>query len=406
MQHDWIGQTLTTDSAEAAAAFDRAIASYLAWRTDTIDHINAATAADPDFALPYAARGLLTISLRKPELRTVAEDMLAAARAGRPPETERERRYVAALEAAIGGRITEAVTHFEAIARAHPHDLFALRLSQFELFWIGEVAWMRDISERAAPAWSEGDPGLGPFLAILAFGLEENGAYAEAECCGKRAVDIDPHDPWGAHAVAHVLIMQGRLADGIAWCSNLSDNWGAANHIRHHNWWHLALFHVEAGNYDDALATYDNRLRDMSSPLLQAIPDYYVDIQNDVALLQRLELRRIDVGHRWDDVGDLAAARIGNHASPFTSAHCALGLASAGRFAEAKELVREMHAFVAQDRGTSAPATRSPRFLRPRPPSPIGRGSISVCSTSSYLFAATSGRWVVATPSATSSSSC
>ena len=355
MQQDSSGHALTTDSAEAAAAFDRAVASYVAWRTDTIDHIQAANDADPEFALPYAARGILTINLRKPELRAPAEALLAAARAARTPETERERRYIAALDAAIGGRITEAVTHYEAIARAHPHDLLALRLSQLELFWIGEVAWMRDISERAAPAWSDSDQGLSAYLAVRAFGLEENGAYAEAERYGRKAIELDPQDPWGAHAVAHVLIMQGRLKEGIEWCSSLSANWGAANHIRHHNWWHLALFHTEARNYDDALAIYDDRLRDIGSPLMQAIPDFYVDIQNDMALLQRLELRGVDVSHRWGDVGDLAAARIGNHMHPFTSAHCALGLAAAGRFAEAKELVRDMHAFVAQDRGTLGP---------------------------------------------------
>lgn len=355
MLKDRNGYRLSTNSADAASAFDDGVASYVAWHTDTMDRFKAAITADPDFALPYAARGILMAGLRKPELRGPAQKQLDAARAARAPETDRERRYIAALEAAIDGRITEAVTHYEAIARDHPHDLFALRLSQFELFWIGEVAWMRDISERAAPAWGDGDPGLGAYLAIRAFGLEENGAYADAERCGRKAVELDPTDPWGAHAVAHVLIMQGRLKDGISWCSDLSGNWGAANHIRHHNWWHLALFHTEARNYHDALAIYDERLRDMDSPLMQAVPDFYVDIQNDVALLQRLELRGIDVGERWGDVGDLASARIGNHSSPFTSAHCALGLAAAGRFAEAEEMVKGMHAFVAEDRGTLGP---------------------------------------------------
>jgi tetratricopeptide (TPR) repeat protein len=355
MHQDAYGHTLTTDSAEAATAFDRALASYAAWHTDTMDHLKTATRADPGFALPFAARGILMLGLRKPELRAPAEAQLAAARAARPPESERERRYMAALEAALGDRVTEAVTHFEAIAQAHPRDLFALRLAQFELFWIGEVTWMRDISERAATAWSEGDKGLGTYLAIRAFGLEETGNYAAAERCGKRAVELDPADPWGAHAVAHVLTMQGRLEDGIEWCRSLADNWGAVNHIRHHNWWHLALFHVEAREHEAALAIYDERLRDLDSPLMQAVPDFYVDIQNDVALLQRLELRGVDVGDRWGPVADLAAARIGNHTSPFTSAHCALALAAAGRFAEADELVRAMYAFVAEDRGALGP---------------------------------------------------
>jgi hypothetical protein len=56
------------------------------------------------------------------------------------------------------------------------------------LFWIDEVAWMRDISERAAPQWSADVPGYSTFLSIRAFGLEENGAYELAEKCDREAV--------------------------------------------------------------------------------------------------------------------------------------------------------------------------------------------------------------------------
>ena len=355
MQHDLQGYPLSTESADAAAAMNRSVESFVAWRTDVMDQLDAAMEDDPDFALPYLTRGILMLGLRKTEMKNGARDLLARARSARPPASDRERRYEAALAASIDGRISEAVSHYEAILQSHPRDLLALRLSQFELFWIGEVAWMRDISERAAAAWGQDDPGYGAFLAIRAFGLEENGDYTRAEACGKQAVEIDPADPWGAHAVAHVLVMQARLNEGIAWCDNLKDNWGAANHIRHHNWWHLALFHAEAGQYDEALAIYDTRLRNLESPLMQAMPDFYVDIQNDTALLQRLELRGVDVGERWHDVADLAAARIGNHTSPFTSAHCALALAADGRYAEAKELVSGMQEFTATDRGTFGP---------------------------------------------------
>ena len=263
--------------------------------------------------------------------------------------------YLAALEATLVDHVTAAATHFEQIARDHPNDLFALRIAQSELFWIGEVAWMRDISERAAPQWSADVPGYSAYLSIRAFGLEENGDYALAEKCGREAIDHDATDCWGAHAVAHVLVMQGRLNDGVSWLSGLSANWSAANHIVHHLWWHLALFHTEEGDYDAALDLYDQRLRDLDSPLMQAIPDYYVDIQNDTSLLQRLELRGTDIADRWQPIADLAQTRIGNHASPFTSAHAALALAAAGRYQEADELVKLIKAFVAEGSGSLGP---------------------------------------------------
>jgi hypothetical protein len=41
MQHDSHGYQMTTDNPDAAAALDRAVASYVAWNTDTMDHIRA-----------------------------------------------------------------------------------------------------------------------------------------------------------------------------------------------------------------------------------------------------------------------------------------------------------------------------------------------------------------------------
>ena len=40
--------------------------------------------------------------------------------------------------------------------------------------------------------------------------------YRRAEDTGRHALELTPRDPWAIHAVAHVMEMQGRLADGIA----------------------------------------------------------------------------------------------------------------------------------------------------------------------------------------------
>ena len=76
-------------------------------------------------------------------------------------------------------------------------------------------------SARVAPHWSDKVPGYGLFLSCRAFDLEEMLDFGEAERLGRAAVEIDPTDVWGAHAVAHVLIMQGRHEDGVAWLDGL-----------------------------------------------------------------------------------------------------------------------------------------------------------------------------------------
>jgi tetratricopeptide (TPR) repeat protein len=349
VQKDQWGYPVTTQQPQAVEALNRAFNGYFYFRTDAMKNLATAIEADPEFALPHIARGILLESLKKPELHPMVLAELEAAKNARKPASARELHYLAALEAALACQVTAAVTHYQQIVNEHPHDLFALRLAQSELFWIGEVAWMRDLSEQVASDWTADVAGYSAYLAIRAFGLEENSDFKLAEKYGREAVELDPTDCWGAHAVAHVQIMQGRLAEGISWLTGLSGNWASANHIVHHLWWHLALFQTERGDYEAALDVYDNRLRDLNSPLMQAMPDFYVDIQNDTALLQRLELRGVDIGDRWDAVADLATTRIGNHASPFTSVHCALALAASGRFDEANELTGRIRDFISED---------------------------------------------------------
>ena len=154
MEKDQWGYPVATNDAKAAKALDQAFDAYVGFRTDTMSHVEAAIAADPQFALPHAVRGILIAGMRKPELYQLARDELTLAQTGNAPLSDRENHYTKALEAVLLGKITAAVSHYEQILLDHPRDLFALRLAQFELFWIGEVAWMRDISERVAPHWS------------------------------------------------------------------------------------------------------------------------------------------------------------------------------------------------------------------------------------------------------------
>ena len=349
MQRDHWGYHLSTESADAATAQIKAYQSFSRWRTDMMLQLDNATAADPDFALPYVMKGLIIASLRKPELMGKAQALFDKASAARPPESAREKLYFKALNENLAGRLCGTINAFDEITMLCPHDLFAHRQAQAELFWQGEVEWMRDINDRAANVWTKDVPGFAHYQAIRAFGLEETGNYAEAERCAREAVELDPAECWGAHAMAHILVMQARLDEGVDWINDLTGNWDGCNHIVHHNWWHLALFHCERGDYQAALDIYDNRLRDLNSPLMQAMPDYFVDLQNDVAILQRLELRGVDAGSRWEPIADLAQAWTGNTTSGFTAAHAALALAAAGRFAAANELVEKMAARIAAD---------------------------------------------------------
>jgi len=355
MHEDERGHAMTTESAEAAGALDTATHNFLHWKAAVLPKLKEALEADPGFGFAHAVNGLILHGARNVHFRPKIEASLAEAKAAEASMTERERLYVKALDAAAAGRIAESVAIYETILARHPTDLLAQRMSQLELFWIGEMRWSAEISGRVAPRWDAGVPGYGIHLSCRAFDLEETHRFEEAERLGREAVDIDPTDVWGTHAVAHVMIMQARHEEGIRWLDELKGNWAEANQMLLHLWWHRCLFHIERGELDAALDIHDSWVRNRELSLLKSMPDLYIDMQNGASLLLRLELRGVDVGDRWDELAELTLNRLEDHTSPFTSSHYAIILAATGRFEKAQRLVASMRDFAAGGEGTLEP---------------------------------------------------
>src|SRR5262249_48919933 len=150
---------------------------------------------------------------------------------------------------------------------SHRHARAAARAP--EIFLAGAAARMRASVERVVPRWSRDLPGWGAVLSCRCFAHEECDDYATAEAAGRARVALAPADLWATHAVAHVMEMQDRHDEGIAWLGELERHWAGANNLLHHLWWHRALFHLERREFDMVLDLYDRRFRDLNSPLAQ-----------------------------------------------------------------------------------------------------------------------------------------
>ncbi|MCX7384089.1 MAG: tetratricopeptide repeat protein, partial [Alphaproteobacteria bacterium] len=160
-----------------------------------------------------------------------------------------------------------------------------------------------------------------------------------------------------AHAVAHVLEMQGRRSEGLQWLAALAPNWEGGNNLQHHLWWHAALYKLEQGDTAGVLEFYDTRFRNLASPLVIAQPDVYIDVQNAAAMLFRLERLGVDVGDRWGELADKAEERIGDCLSGFTLPHWIMALTAAGRPEAAARMIEAMRQF-GNGGGTMAPIVR------------------------------------------------
>ena len=177
---------------------------------------------------------------------------------------------------------------------------------------------------------------------MYAFGLEECGDYRAAERYGRAAIDANARDAWAAHAVIHVFEMEGRQADGLAFVAATSPDWGPS-FFAVHNWWHSALYHLELGQLDAALAVYDDRVaaEGLATPLGQL---------DAASLLWRLWLYGVEPGDRASELADAVTAWVHDSAHVFNDWHATMALTLAGRIADAEALAAELPA---RARGTN-----------------------------------------------------
>ena len=348
MFEDDRGLPFTTSSAEAAEHFNQAMRCYHDYKLPMGGHVKAALAADPEFALAHTMKGYMMMMFGTVATLPSARKSLAAAETLAEGATERERMHMAALSDWIEGDIDGSNRHFERILADHPQDLLALKILNFSYFWLGDKANVLQTAVRARAQWSEDTPGFGYVLGMQAFGLEENHQYEEAERTGRRAVEIHAADAWATHAVAHVLEMQGRQREGVAWMDGLKHNWEEINNFGVHLWWHRALYHLELEQYGKVLELYDGEVRKEQT-------DFYSDLQNAIALLWRLRLRGVDVGGRWVELADKAEQRIEDHAFPYNESHYVMALVADGRVDSARKLIDHRRAYAASAGTTRAP---------------------------------------------------
>ena len=87
-------------------------------------------------------------------------------------------------------------------------------------------------------------PGYSSVLAMYAFGLEENGEYGRAEWIARQALTIDPEHPGAIHVIAHVMEMQGRVSEGLAFLAETEPAWSNDTGFSIHLAWHQALLYL------------------------------------------------------------------------------------------------------------------------------------------------------------------
>jgi hypothetical protein len=233
-------------------------------------------------------------------------------------------------------RFDRAVALYGDIAIEYPRDLVALQTAHVCDFYLGDSLMLRDRPAQLLPHWNAEVPGYGYLLGMYAFGLEETANYSRAEDVGRHALDLNARDPWAVHAVQHVFEMQGRVHDGIEWLTATSPNW-ADSALAFHNWWHLALHHLELEDMAAALDLYDRVVHPKESVVA-------LELVDASQLLWRIALRGIDVGARWQELADCWAKPAEGGFYAFNDVHALMAYAQAGREQPTRQLLATLAA--------------------------------------------------------------
>ena len=321
------GLVVSTRDAAALDLYEQAAELTHGYYVDPLAVIDQALARDPDFAMAHCLKAAIAIMTTEQAALPMLESSVRAVEALGSRVTARERAHAAAARAWLERDFERAGRMYGDIVLEHPHDLIALQTAHLIDFYLGESTLLRDRIAQVIGDWSEQVPGYGYVLGMYAFGLEETANYQTAEQTGLRALDLNPRDPWAVHAVAHVMEMQGRHAHGIEFLNRTSGDWGQECGIAFHNWWHLALCHLDLGETERAIELYDTTIHPKSTQ----VPLELVDA---VGLLWRMRLRGIDVTDRWQDVAQSWAATPEDGYYAFNDLHALMAFVASGRESE------------------------------------------------------------------------
>lgn len=343
------GVPVSTSIRAALDRYETAVDRLHSYFRDPLAEIDAALAEDPGFIMGHCLCGTLMALATERAAEAPLRESVAAAEALAAGANERERGHIAALKAWAQGDFAGAVDAWGRVAESWPRDSLALQAAHLGDFYLGHTALLRDRIARALPGWDDSVPGYGYVLGMQAFGLEETGDYRAAEVTGRRAVALQPRDPWAIHAVAHVMEMEGRLPEGVDWLTGRTGDWAPDNMFAFHNWWHLSLYHLDLGETGTVLRLYDEAIRPQPSPVA-------LETLDATALLWRLHLRGVDGGARWADLADTWAPMAEDGYYAFNDMHAMMAFVATGRDADADRLLAAQARSIAAG-GTNAMMT-------------------------------------------------
>ncbi|PYN86380.1 MAG: hypothetical protein DMD87_18250 [Candidatus Rokuibacteriota bacterium] len=315
---DRYGLTLSTASAAAARHYQDGMDRLLSYGFGADQAFAAAVAADEGFALAHAGAALFSLFQGDGASAKASIDRARGLVGG---VTRREQQHVAALAAIAGGEAARGLGLIEEHVTEFPRDALLVNQAGSTIGLGGRAdreALRVGFVEALAPAY--GDDWW--CLSALGFAYHEVGRYDESRRLSERSLAQYQGNANASHNLAHVCYETVDNEGGITMLSDWLGGYDRRAPFHCHLAWHLALFELQCGRPDRALAIYERDIAPSSNPRLAMI--------DGSAVLWRFGLYDCQKGPLpWRRLADLAT-RVTRPGFIFGDVHAALAYASAG----------------------------------------------------------------------------
>ena len=319
------GLTLTTNSPAAVDLYQEGLDLVLSQNYGPDAKLQAALDADEGFAMAHVVQAyVLHLQTNVPAARAAAEKAVELS-AGCSREEQQIARIVHSF---THGKGTEAIGLVHEHLDEFPTDTLAMRVAQ-RLYMLGCFgagvpdfpSHLMAMMQKVAPA--NGDDWA--FLGQYAFAHHETNQPEKAMDLATRSLEGNPQNAVASHSVTHSYFEQGDAANGGRWLGDWLDGWDRRASYNTHLSWHLALFELAQGRYNQALELYETHIR----PGVQA--RNLANLQDAASLMWRLQIYSgEEPGKPWDEVRDMALPAAETPGPAFRDCHAALAFAGAG----------------------------------------------------------------------------
>ena len=320
---DQFGNSVTCASAEALAAYDRAVDLQLHAWPGVFEALDEAIVAVPDFSLAHALHALVLAAWgRGPEARAAIARAQAA-----PHPLPREASQIDLIATVIQGRTQEALGKVYEHIRAWPTDALAASTAMGAY---GLLAFSgRADHNQARLAFVDGLASHFPenfpwLLANRGWARIELRQTDEGLAMARQALALRPANGHNAHIMMHGLYETNQPQAALdfigAWLPGYPDHGLIWGHLQ----WHGALSEIALGQHDKALQRLQGPITDY---LPRGAP--FMGLADIISLPWRLDLLGV-AGVPWAVAQQHVAKYFPNGANPFGELHLAM-LAAARR---------------------------------------------------------------------------